>query len=78
MCLMRFKPKAEYVQGKEPVVADTLSRNPLSVLPETSYTEEEARAYMDTAGMVRPVLAETMESIKSVTSSDPQLSHLIA
>ena len=38
--LMRFKPNAEYVPGKEIVVADTLSRNPLSVSSETSETED--------------------------------------
>ena len=37
---MRFKLNAEYVPGKEIVVADTLSRNPLSVSSETSETED--------------------------------------
>ena len=44
--LMRFKPNAEYVPGKELVVADTLSRNPLSVSPKTSETEEDVGAEM--------------------------------
>ena len=43
---MRFKPNAEYVPGKELVVADTLSRNPLSVSPKTSETEEDVGAEM--------------------------------
>ena len=43
---MRFKPNAEYVPGKDLVVADTLSRNPLSVSSETSETEEDVRAEM--------------------------------
>ena len=43
---MRFKPNAEYVPGKEIVVADTLSRNLLSVSSETSETEEDVRAEM--------------------------------
>ena len=43
---MRFKPNAEYVPGKDLVVADTLSRNPLLVSSETSETEEDVRAEM--------------------------------
>ena len=50
---MRFKAKAEHVPGKQLVVADTLSRNPLSVPSETSDTED-VKAYVDAAEMVRP------------------------
>jgi len=53
--MMRFKAKAEHVPGKQLVVADTLSRNPLSVLSETSDT------CIDAAEMVRPASPETME-----------------
>ena len=77
MRLMRFKPKAEYVPGKELVVADTLSRKPLSVPFETSDTEEDVRAYVDAAELLRPVSTQKMESIKSATSSDPQLSRVL-
>ena len=75
MRMMRFRAKAENVSGKQLVVADTLSRNCLSVPPETtSDTEEEVRAYVDAAEMVPPASPEKMERIKQATSSDPQLS----
>ena len=74
--LMRFKPKAEYVPGKELVLADTLSRNPLSNPPETSHTED-VKAYVDTAEMMRPVSMAKMESIKSAIPNDPQPSHVL-
>ena len=76
MRLMRFKPKAEYVPRKEPVVAHTLSRNPLSV-PFEAFDTDDLRAYVDTAEMVWPVSTEKMESIKSATYSDPQLSRVL-
>ena len=78
MRMMRFRGKAEHVPGKQIVVADTLSRNPLSVLPETtSDTEEEVRAYVDAAEMVRPASPEKMERIKQATSDDPELSRVL-
>ena len=70
--VLTFKPKAEYVPGKELVPADPLS-NP----PETSDTEEDVKVYVDTAKMMRPVSMAKMESIKSAISSNPQLSHVL-
>ena len=58
--------------GKPPVVANTLSRNPLSVPSETSDTQEEVRAYVDAAEMVRPESLEKMKRVKEATFSDPQ------
>ena len=75
--ILTFKPKAEYVPGKELVPADALSRNPLSNPPETSDTEEDVKVYVDTAKMMRPVSMAKLESIKSAISSDPQLSHVL-
>ena len=77
MRLMRFKAKAEHVPGKELVVADTLSRNPLAALSETSDTQEDVKAYVDAAEMERPASLEKIEQIKFATASDPQLSRVL-
>ena len=74
---MRFKPKAEYEPGKELVLADILSRNPLSNPTETSDTEEDVKAYVDTGEMMGKMESITMESIKSAICNDPQLSHVL-
>ena len=71
MRLMRFRAKAEHVPGKELVVADTLSRNPLPALSETSDTQENVQAYADAAEMERPASPEKIEQIKLATASDP-------
>ena len=77
MRMMRFKVKAEHVPGKELVVADTLSRNPLAVPSQTSDTEDDVKAYVDAAEMVRPASHEKLEQIKYSTSSDPQLRRVL-
>ena len=69
MCMMRFKVKAEHVPGKELVVADTLSRNPLAVSFQTSDTEDDIKAYVDAAEMVCPASHEKLEQIKHSTSA---------
>ena len=76
MRLMRFRAKAEHVPGKELVVADTLLRNPLAALSETSDTQD-VQAYVDAAEMERPASPEKIEQIKPATASDPQLSRVL-
>ena len=44
------KAKAENVPGEQRVVADSLSRNPLSV--QSSDTEEDVEAFVDAADIV--------------------------
>ena len=78
MRLMRFRAKAEHVHGKELVVADTLSRNPLAALFETSDTQEDVKAYVDAAEMERPASPKKIEQIKCATASYPQLRRVLA
>ena len=78
MRLMRFRVKAEHVPGKQLVVADTFSRNPLAALFETSDTQEDVKACVDTAEMERPASPEQIEQIKCATASDPQLRRILA
>ena len=77
MRLMRFRAKAEHVLGKELVVADALSRNPLAALSETSDTQENVQVYADAAEMERPASPEKIEQIKLATASDPQLRRVL-
>ena len=77
MRMMRFREKGEHVPGEQLVVADILSRNPLSVLCEKSDTGKEIRAYVHAAEMARPASPENMERIKLATSSDPQLDRVL-
>ncbi|XP_015780903.1 PREDICTED: uncharacterized protein K02A2.6-like [Acropora digitifera] len=74
---MRFRAKAEHVPVKELVVADTLSRNPLAAMSETSDTQEDVQAYVDAAEMERPASPENIEQIKLATASDPQLRRVL-
>ena len=42
MRLMRFNVKAKYVPGKDMLVADTLSRSPVSTTESSSHEEIQA------------------------------------
>ena len=72
--MMRFKPKAEHVPGKELVVADTLSRNPLVNVTEASDSEEDVKAFVDAFMMSQLGSLEKLEQIMQATLSDLQLS----
>lgn len=63
--------------GKELVVADTLSRNPLAALSDTSDTQEDIRAHVDAAEMERSASPEKIDQIKCATASDAQLRRLL-
>ena len=75
MRLMRFKPRAEYVAGKEMVVADTLSRCPNP--SEKSDTEDEVEAYADAIKMPIPATDRQLKIIERATAEDAQLSDAI-
>ncbi|MGH0120657.1 UNVERIFIED_CONTAM: hypothetical protein FKN15_068232 [Acipenser sinensis] len=53
MRLIRFNVKAQHVPGKELIMADTLSRNPLKDT-EVSETEEEVKAYVQAVVTSKP------------------------
>jgi len=63
--MMRFKPKAEHVPGKELVVADTLSRNSLVNFTEASDSEEDVKAYVDAVMMSQPASLEKLNLSRS-------------
>ena len=56
--LMRFNPRAEHVPGKQMVVADTLSRNPVN--PDTG---EDVQAFVDLVESTRPATDNQLERV---------------
>lgn len=70
MRLMRFNMKAIHVPGKSLVVADTLSRNPVTE-SEGSDTEEDVQAYVEAVIQTRPVSEPKLNAIRESTSNDP-------
>ncbi|KAL7852791.1 hypothetical protein SRHO_G00185760 [Serrasalmus rhombeus] len=66
MCLMRFNVKAVHVPGKQLIIADTLSRNPLKV-SEAPDTEEDVKAYVQAVMATRPVSDSRLEKIRVAT-----------
>ena len=75
MRLMRFNPVAEYTPGKTLVVADTLSRSPLSSTCAEMDTQSDGACYV--AGVVGgiPASQSKMDMIK--TASDANLQSVI-
>ncbi|KAK0156179.1 hypothetical protein N1851_000550 [Merluccius polli] len=77
MRLMRFNPVAEYAPGKTLVVADTLSRSPLSSTCAETDTQSDVACYV--AGVVGgiPASQSKMDVIKMATASDANLQSVI-
>lgn len=74
MRLMRYNPTAEYVPGKTLTVADTLSRQPLSVTQsKISELTCDVSVLEDAAHAAWPVSPSKLEWIKQETSTDRDL-----
>lgn len=71
MRLMRYNVVAEYAPGKTLVVADTLSRAPLSV--EESSTEGDVTAFVDSVRNSWSVTDQKLEYLAEATQADVQL-----
>ncbi|XP_034023466.1 uncharacterized protein K02A2.6-like [Thalassophryne amazonica] len=76
MRLMRFSPVAEYAPGKTLIVADTLSRSPLSTCTEPD-TQSDVACYVASIVGVIPASQNKMEEIKMATAEDAELQSLI-
>ncbi len=72
MRLMRFNVKAVHVPGKQLVVADTLSRNPLTHHGESD-TECDVTAFVQSVLSTKPVSGDRLNVIKKATQQDPDL-----
>ncbi|KAI2648690.1 Transposon Ty3-G Gag-Pol polyprotein [Labeo rohita] len=72
MRLMRFNVKAVHVPGKQLVVADTLSRNPLAHHGESD-TESDVTVFVLTVLSTKAVSGDRLNAIKKVTQQDSDL-----
>lgn len=72
MRLMRFNVKAVHVPGKSLVVADALSRNPLTGTG-VSDTEVAVRAYVEAVIQAKPISEAKLDAIREATSTDPMM-----
>lgn len=73
MRLMRFNPIAECAPGKTLIVADTLSRSPLTSTCTETDTESEVTCYVASAMEAIPASKSKMDEIKMATAADTEL-----
>lgn len=71
MRLMRFNVTAEYVPGKQLVVADALSRRPLDG-DVKSDMDGEMTAYVNTIVASKPIRPPKLEEIRRATQCDAE------
>lgn len=72
--MMRYNPTAEYVPGKELVIADTLSRHPQAAeMQEVAELASEIQAYEDTIHTAWPISPTKLNLIKEQTLQDAEM-----
>lgn len=72
MRLMKFNAEAVHVPGKQLVVADTLSRNPLQDIC-LSDRDHDVKAYVQAVISTRPITADRLDATREATSQDADL-----
>lgn len=73
MRLMRFNAVAEYAPGKTLLVADTLSRSPLTNSSNVSETDSEVTHYVDSVVSAIPASTSKMDEIRQATAQDAEM-----
>ena len=71
--LMRFNPIPVYVKGKDQVIADALSRNPLALTDDDGDLSIEVDAYASSIQASWPASPARLQEIKLATSQDTTL-----
>ena len=72
MRMMRYNPRAQHVPGKQLVIADTLSRHPLTTCgSEDEQTAEEIRMYVNEVARSWPVSNVRLDEIREASDRDP-------
>ena len=77
MRLLLFNVVAEHIMGKQLVVADKLSRQPLSELSDGEL-EHEVQAYVESVVANAPVSSQRLSEIRTATHQDGELLQIIA
>ena len=73
MRLMRFNAVAEYAPGKTLLVADTLSRSPLTSSSSVSETDIEVAHYVESVVSTIPASTSKMDEIRQTTAQDTEM-----
>uniref|UniRef100_A0A672GPH5 Gypsy retrotransposon integrase-like protein 1 n=1 Tax=Salarias fasciatus TaxID=181472 RepID=A0A672GPH5_SALFA len=76
MRLLRFHVVAEHVPGKQLVIADVLSRSPLTDVCDDS-TEHVVQAYIESIVSNAPVTPRKLSEIRAATQQDKELQSVV-
>ena len=77
MRLLHFNVVAEHIPGKQLVITDTLSRQPLSEVSDGEL-EHEVQAYVESVVANAPVSSQRLSEIRTATQQDGELLQIIA
>ncbi|KAL8586722.1 hypothetical protein ACOMHN_038708 [Nucella lapillus] len=75
--LMRFNADVIHVPGKQIVIADALSRNPVPHAAEDEEKAETVTAYVNNVESCWPVTQQRMDRLRAATVHDPELQQVI-
>ncbi|KAK7102680.1 hypothetical protein V1264_020867 [Littorina saxatilis] len=75
--LMRFNAKVQHVPGKNLVIADALSRSPLTVTKEDKDLSEVVSAYVDFVEESWPIAESRLDVLRAATVHDAELQQVI-
>lgn len=76
MRLLRFNVVAEHVPVKHLVVADALSRSPLTDIGD-EHTDQEVQAYVESVVENAPISSQKLDKIRSATQQDEELQKIV-
>lgn len=76
MRLLKFNVVAEHVPGKQLIIADALSRSPLTDSSD-EHTDQDVQAYVESVVENAPVSSKKLDKIRSATLEDEELQKIV-